>query len=483
MLYYDNFLELFYFSNQYPAFITIKWNITVIGLIITMLIVPILIYNLFNRAVRYRSNYFDALTKLPNRRFFEKKIKKTDVPQCLAIWHMHNFEHVNRERDYQFGDKVITQLSKLLKTFETPEIVLYRLDGHRFAFHSNHLDGVNHLHGIMEKVAESLQKPFVIEGYEIYLPAVCAISKAYDLDETINMYTNALAVLNFPSIEYNYEIIHYDSAIHTYVFELEIEEDVIQAIKNEELFIVYQPKVNGITNAVVGVETLLRWNHPTHGFLSPAIFIPILERNNRIVHVTDWIIERVCQQIADWKRDGITFKQVAINIPGQYVTSPLLLDVLKSTLRKYRVEPHEIELEITETSFVENIENAIQAVSTFRKEGFSVALDDFGTGVSSLSYLKKMPISTLKIDKSFIDGIPESKKDSSIMQAIIDLGHSLNLAIIFEGVETEEQVKFLTTTCEKPIIQGYYFARPMKANELVQWHKEFCPTLNKSVWY
>ncbi|MEI4769880.1 bifunctional diguanylate cyclase/phosphodiesterase [Psychrobacillus sp. FJAT-51614] len=474
MLYNDKISDLFYFYNQYSILITINWKVQVAGQIILVLMGSILIYSLLNMRVKHRANYYDALTKLPNRRFFEKKIKKTDVPQCLAIWHMHNFEHVNRERDYQFGDKVITQLTALLKEFETTEIKLYRLDGHRFAFHSNHLDGVNHLHRTMEKVAENLQKPFVIEGYEMYLPAVCAISKAYDLDETINIFTNAIAVLNFPSIEYNYEIIHYDSAIHTYVFELEIEEDVIQAIKNEELFIVYQPKVNGITNAVVGVETLLRWNHPTHGFLSPAIFIPILERNNRIVHVTDWIIERVCQQIADWKRDGITFKQVAINIPGQYVTSSLLLDVLKRNLRKYKLEPLELELEITETSFVENMENAIKAVSTLRKEGFSVALDDFGTGVSSLSYLKKMPISTMKIDKSFIDGIPESKKDSSIMKAIIDLGHSLNLAIVFEGVETEEQVKFLTTTCEKPIIQGYYFARPMKANELVQWQKEFC---------
>jgi EAL domain-containing protein (putative c-di-GMP-specific phosphodiesterase class I) len=244
-------------------------------------------------------------------------------------------------------------------------------------------------------------------------------------------------------------------------------------MEKEELFLVYQPKVNVITNKVIGVETLLRWDHPAYGFLSPGVFIPILEENNRMIEVTNWVIEKVCRQMSIWRKEGISFQQVAINIPGQYVTSNLLLDVLKSKLNKYKLEPNLLELEITETSFVKNIEEAMRAVSTFRQEGFSVALDDFGTGVSSLSYLKKMPISTLKIDKSFIDDVPQSEKDSSIIQAIIALGESLDLAIVFEGVETKRQVDFLATTCENPIIQGYYFAKPMKADELFEWNKEF----------
>ncbi|WP_391206564.1 EAL domain-containing protein [Psychrobacillus sp. L4] len=452
-------------------------DIDLLGVIVTigmtLLLSFLLLSNLMDKYIEYRASYYDPLTKLPNRRLFEQKIKKTEFPQSLAIWHLHGLEHVNREYDYQFGDKVIQQLSLRFRALVPSVMELYRIDGHRFAFLTHHIDGMDYLQKEMEEVAEYLRKPLIVEDYEVNITAVCAISRANNIEETANIYTNALAVLNYSSIEFDYEIIQYDSTIHTYAFGLEIVEDIGRAMEQEEFFLVYQPKVNVVTNKVAGVETLLRWNHPTYGFLSPEVFIPILEENNRMVVVTDWIIEKVCKQIADWRNDEVFFQQVAINIPGQYVTSSRLLEVLKRKLNKYKLESSLLELEITETSFVKNIEEAIKAVNTFRQEGFSVALDDFGTGVSSLSYLKKMPISTLKIDKSFIDDVPHSGKDSSIIQAIIALGESLDLTIVFEGVETKEQVEFLATTCENPIIQGYYFAKPMKVDELVQWSKAF----------
>ena len=243
-------------------------------------------------------------------------------------------------------------------------------------------------------------------------------------------------------------------------------------MKEEELFLVYQPKVCLSPKETVGLEALLRWNHPKYGFLSPAVFVPILEEYDRMVKVTDWIIDRVCQQIANWKLENISFKQVAINIPGEYVTSPLLLKLLTQKINEYGLEPSQIELEITENSFVKNMEEAMRAVAVFRKEGFSVALDDFGTGVSSLSYLKQMQISTLKIDKSFIDDVPISPKDSAIIQAIVTLGESLNLTVVIEGVETKKQVNFLRKASKNPIFQGYYFAKPMQPYDLIKWCRE-----------
>jgi EAL domain-containing protein (putative c-di-GMP-specific phosphodiesterase class I)/NO-binding membrane sensor protein with MHYT domain len=469
----------YYLPNNYSPspgnFQIINMDLLVVIVTIGMvfLLIFLLLSSLMDKYIEYRASYYDALTKLPNRRLFEQKIKKTEFPQSLAIWHLHDLELVNREFDYQFGDKVIQLLSLQLKTLVPSMTELYRIDGHRFAFLTHHIDGVNYLTIAMENVAKYLSKPLKIDNSEVNIPAVCAISRANNLEESMDIFTKAQAVLNHSSIEYKYEIIHYDSTIHTYAFGLEIVEDIGQAMEEEELFLVYQPKVNIITNKVIGVETLLRWEHPAYGFLSPGVFIPILEENNRMIEVTNWVIEKVCRQISMWRKEGISFSQVAINIPGQYVTSNHLLDVLRSKLNKYKLEPNLLELEITETSFVKNIEEAMRAVSTFRQEGFSVALDDFGTGVSSLSYLKKMPISTLKIDKSFIDDVPHSKKDSSIIQAIIALGESLDLAIVFEGVETKRQVDFLATTCENPIIQGYYFAKPMKADELVEWNNTF----------
>lgn len=290
----------------------------------------LLLTSIIDRYVRYRTNYYDSLTILPNRRQFEKVLENASAQQTLAIWHVHDLEKINRENGYLFGDKVIKHVSHLLMSLTPSMTELYRIEGNRFAFFKRNLEG-----------------------------------------------------------------------------------------------------------------------------------------NDRMLDVTDWIIEQTCLQISRWRKKEISFGQVAINIPGQYVTSSRLLQVLKKTLYKYDFEPNMIELEIKETSFVKNIEEAMRAVSVLRHEGFSVALDDFGTGVSSLSYLKKIPISTLKIGKSFVDVVPLSEKYSSIIQAIIALGNSLNLSIVFEGVEAEEQPKFLASTCDQPIIQGCYFAKPMMPQELI----------------
>lgn len=442
-----------------------------IGMII--LLGALILSTFVDKYIERRAIYYDLLTRLPNRRLFELELKKPRFPMILAIWHLHDLDQVNTDNDYQFGDEVIQYVASILKSITPPKTVLYRIEGHRFAFLAHDLVDVENFQIAMEKVAEILSKHLIVHEKEVYLEAVCTVSKAYNYEELSNIYINALAVLNHRSTQFHHEIIHYDSAIHTYIFDREISESVIRAIKEKEFYLVYQPKVNGKTNEITGVETLLRWDHPTHGFISPAVFIPILEEYDRMVIVTDWIIDQVCMQISNWRKGGIPFQKVAINIPGQYVTSSRLLEKLKRAVTEYNLEPEQLELEITETSFVKNIKEAIRAVSVFRQEGFSVALDDFGTGVSSLSYLKQMPISTLKIDKSFIDEIPHSKKDSSIIQAIIRLGESLDLTIVFEGVEFKEQVEFIASTCENPIIQGYYFAKPMKTDELWEWYHSF----------
>ncbi|QFF98464.1 EAL domain-containing protein [Psychrobacillus glaciei] len=438
-----------------------------------MLLGSLLISSLVDRYVEFRANYYDVLTKLPNRRLFEQKLKRAAFPENLAIIHIHNLEYINREYDYQFGDEIIQRLAAILKSLTPPSTDLYRIEGNRFALLTRDKVGEKLFQEGLLQIAEALQQPHTVHKQEILIPTLCAVSTASNEKEAATIYSNALAVLNFPSIQFNHEVVYYNPTIHTYTFEREIAESVVHAMNEGELFLVYQPKIGVNTNEVIGVETLIRWNHSTYGLLSPAVFIPILEENDRMIDLTDWIIEQVCQQISVWHSMDISFGQVAINIPGQYVTAPRLLQVLKRTLHNYNLVPQQLELEITETSFVKNIEEAMRAVSTFRQEGFSVALDDFGTGVSSLSYLKQMPISTLKIDKSFVDGIPESSKDSSIIQAIIALGSSLNLSIVFEGVETKEQVEFLASICKEPIIQGYYFSKPLKTDELFNWYQVF----------
>lgn len=433
----------------------------------------LLLSSLLDRYVKYRTNHYDMLTRLPNRRQFERKLSQSQVKQTLAIWHLHDLERVNRENGYLFGDEVLQYLAESMIALTPPQSDLYRIEGNRFAFLARGTESETVFYAAMEKIAETLSQPFVFQNKEIRIQAVCAWLPASQQNESSNIYSNVLAVLNSPSLQYKLDIIQYDPVLHTYTFEREIANDVERAMAEDELYLVYQPKINGKTYEMVGVETLLRWQHPIYGMLSPGVFIPILEEKNRMLDVTDWVIERACRQLAEWEREGRPVGQAAINIPGQYITSSRLLKVLKRAVTDYNLEPQQLELEITETSFVKTIEEAIRAVGVFRQEGFSVALDDFGTGVSSLSYLKQIPISTLKIDKSFVDGVPASTKDSSIIQAIIALGSSLDLSIVFEGVETAEQAQFLAFTCEQPIIQGYYFAKPMIASELIEWHQNF----------
>ena len=441
----------------------------IVGLGMAILLGVLLLSSLIDRYIEYRANYYDALTQLPNRRLFEKKLQS---PKVLAIWHIHDLESINREYGYTFGDEVIRRLVQIFKSISPSKVELYRIEGNRIALLARDGESAKQSLDALKGIAGIFRQPILIKDQEILLYGVCAISQIEHNDNGTNIYTNALAVLNYPSITYNHDIIFYDSNVHTYTFELEIATDINRAMREDELFLVFQPKFYSNPQYIAGLETLLRWNHPKYGLLSPVVFIPILEKYDRMVKVTDWIIERVCQQIAYWKKENISFKQVAINIPGEYVTSPLLLNVLTQKLHEYALEASQIELEITENSFVKNMEEAMRAVRALREEGFSVALDDFGTGVSSLSYLKQMPISTLKIDKSFIDDVPISAKDSAIIQAIITLGESLDLSVVIEGVETKEQVNFLMNTSKNPIFQGYYFAKPMEPHNLATWYRE-----------
>lgn len=446
--------------------------VLIIGVIV--LIGFLIISSLIDKYIKYYTQFYDTLTKLPNRRLFEKDLKSSVSKRTLAIWHLHNLESINQNHGFLFGDQVIQHIAGVLSSIKPPNVQLYRIEGHRFAFLMDDANSTHALHQAMLEVSAILRGPLTIrQKRDVIVPAVCAWQESTDSKNLKNILTDVLAILKHPELQFNHQIVHFDPAIHTHTFEQELLYDVDRAMNDNEFFLVYQPKVNGKTFEVVGVEALLRWQHPTYGFLSPATFIPILEENHKILTVTDWVINEVSRQINQWKDEGYDVKHVAVNIPGSYVTSPRLLKALKKAITTYKLEPHQFYLEITETSFVQSIDEAIKAVTILRNEGFQVSLDDFGTGVSSLSYLKKIPISTLKIDKSFVDEIPGSDKDSSIIQAIISLATSLHLRIVFEGVETEEQVQFLTRTCDNPIIQGYHFAKPMRPSELKGWNKQF----------
>ncbi|MEL3972133.1 EAL domain-containing protein [Rossellomorea oryzaecorticis] len=427
--------------------------------------------SLLDRYVDYRLHHFDALTLLPNQRQFEQDLKASKTAGSLAIIHLHDLEKWISGYGYTFGDRVIKAVGEIIADLKAGTSKVYRIEGNRFAIYHSEEHEFEKLKASMEKVLSELKKPLLIDNYRIVIEMVCSLSHSNN-KEAKQLFSNTMAVLQHSSTTYQHQIIEYDPDIHTYSFERQIVQDINRAIDSNELFMVYQPKVWPGTGDVTGVEALLRWNHPVQGMISPGVFIPVLEKSGKIFEVTDWVIENVCRQVSLWLEEGVAFKQVSINIPGPYVTSSRLLNVLNDNLMKYQLDSRFIELEITETSVIHDIDNAITAVGRFRDMGLSVALDDFGTGLSSLSYLRKIPITTIKIDKSFVDGVPLSEKDSALLRAIITLCTSLKLKVVIEGVETQEQIDFITSMVETPYIQGYYFSPPLPEGEFTDWLNE-----------
>ena len=446
--------------------------VVIAALVILFIIIGLT--RILERFVDYRLNYYDALTLFPNQRQFEKDTNHLKNTGSLAILQIQDLEKWINQYGYVFGDKVIKSVGEVIEnSSKSQSFKLYRIEGNRFAVYALNDQRYEKLKAFMESIIDKLKSPIQIEDYPIIVDTVCAITTSKEKESVLELLANNLAVLHYPSSNYVQNVIEFNPKIHTYNMDRQIVEDLEKAMVNNELFLVYQPKVQSHSRKVSGLEALVRWKHPQNGMIPPGVFIPIVEAaGNKVFDLTDWIIEHVCLQISNWLQEGIEFEQVSINIPGSYITSTRLYETINSNLEKYKVDSSYIELEITETSVVYDIKHAITAINRFREIGLSVALDDFGTGLSSLSYLKKMPISTIKIDKSFVDGISNSEKDSAVLKSIITLSNSLNLKIVIEGVETEEQYNFIYSMEEAPLIQGYYFSRPLTSEEFIKWAKE-----------
>ena len=441
----------------------------IIGLVV--LICFLMYSNASDIYVEYRREYFNAVTNLPNLSMLIRKNSKSEYAQ-MALWGLSDLTDV-LDRGEATSDMFFNKLTHIFYRNKTSNTDIYHVASDKFIIATRRTD--DQFEKEMSALGKTLQHPIEVNGEAFVVSALCALALNEHKTPTMTVYEAAENVFKSSAVFFNYQVITYNPDIHHTNFEEEIKHGISQAMKEQELFLVYQPKILPHSNEVKGFEALLRWNHPRHGFLSPAIFIPILENTGLMQTVTDWIIDQVCQQIKEWKQAKIPFEHISINIPGNYVTSANLVTVLDQAVNEYRLNPAEIELEITETSFVKNLLEAMRAVDSFREKGYSVALDDFGTGLSSLSYLKQMNISTLKIDKSFVDDVPSSEKDASILQAIIALGESLHLKIVFEGVETKEQGIFIEQHCINPIIQGYYYSKPLACAEVLERYQQLQP--------
>ncbi|MGB5651625.1 MAG: bifunctional diguanylate cyclase/phosphodiesterase, partial [Sedimenticolaceae bacterium] len=320
---------------------------------------------------------------------------------------------------------------------------------------------------VAQKLLDSLHEPFDIQGHQLYVTASIGISLYPDDGETVDELVRNSDAAMYRAKEKGKNSYHFYTSDLTAVAResLRLESSLRLALHRGEFTLHYQPKWNTRTGSVTGVEALLRWQHPERGLLGPGAFLNALEDCGLIRQVGKWILQTACQQARTWQEQGLAAIQMSVNLSGQQIVEGELLQTVNDALEESRLDARYLELELTEGFIMQQPEEAIVLLNSLRELGISIAIDDFGTGYSSLSYLKQLPVQKLKIDRSFVRDIPADPDDMAITRAIVALGHTLQMSIVAEGVETEEQLAFLLDEgCEEA--QGYLFSMPLPAEEL-----------------
>lgn len=320
---------------------------------------------------------------------------------------------------------------------------------------------------------DDLEAPFALEQQEVRLRATIGITLfPEDGDSTEKLLQKAEQTMTLAKSRsrnrYQFYIASVDSEMRR---RRELEKDLREALKRNELQLVYQPQVDYRDHRVVGVEALLRWQHPQHGFVPPDLFIPLAEQNGSIIPIGEWVLDQACHQLRDWHDQGFNELRMAVNLSTVQLHHTELPRVVNNLLQVYRLPPRSLELEVTETGLMEDISTAAQHLLSLRRSGALIAIDDFGTGYSSLSYLKSLPLDKIKIDKSFVQDVLEDEDDATIVRAIIQLARSLGMQVIAEGVETPEQESYIIAQgCNEG--QGYLYSKPLPARELTGYLKQ-----------
>lgn len=326
---------------------------------------------------------------------------------------------------------------------------------------------------LAQSILDGLEAPFEIDQHEVRLRATIGITLfPEDGETTEKLLQKAEQTMTLAKTRsrnrYQFYIASVDSEMRR---RRELEKDLRDALQRHELHLVYQPQVDYRDHRVVGVEALLRWQHPLHGFVPPDLFIPLAEQNGSIFSIGEWVLDQACRQLREWHDQGFDDLRMAVNLSTVQLHHNALPRVVSNLLQVYRLPARSLELEVTETGLMEDISTAAQHLLSLRRAGALIAIDDFGTGYSSLSYLKSLPLDKIKIDKSFVQDLLQDEDDATIVRAIIQLGKSLGMQVIAEGVETAEQEAYIIAEgCNEG--QGYLYSKPLPARELTQYLKQ-----------
>ncbi len=421
-------------------------------------------------------NTNDPLTNLPNRisfqQYLQESISYAQVNHCslaLAFIDIDDFNIVNNSLGHKIGDVLFKAIAERLRRHASPCDPLARMQGDQFGLIL--MQPPEHLKHTVQEILEVLSKPYSIFGHEIFITACLGIT-IYPQDhfEAANLIKNADMALYYAKSQGRNNYKFYSSNLNLRLSEqMAIENSLRRAIDRKEFRLYYQPIVNALTQKIIGIEALMRWQHPDLGIVLPEKFIPLAETTGMISQLTEWVLEQACRQLKLWHSLEPQFSElyIAVNLSAYNFKHDNLFAMISGVITSVDIPYSQVELEITEGIVMKNTSPTIEVLSALRKLGIKIAIDDFGVGYSSLSYLKHLPVDKLKIDKCFVQDILVDKHDAVITGAIIELAHSLNLIVIAEGVETIEQAKFLQERqCE--LMQGFLFSPPLPAEQLTQ---------------
>jgi diguanylate cyclase (GGDEF)-like protein len=423
--------------------------------------------------------YHDGLTDLPNRVLFEDRCS-----QALAIAQRNQnlvaamlvsidrFKKVTESLGHAAGDAVLTQAAARLQSCVTNGDTVARMEGDEFALLLTQVAKTGDLAEVARTISEVFRAPFHLGGQEVYVTTSTGISLfPFNGEDSSTILRNAEAALYRAKKQggNNYQFYAADMNARA-VKRLALETSMRRAIENDEFITYYQPVVNLASETIIGFEALVRWQHPELGLLPPAKFIGLAEDTGLILDIDKFVMRAGCLQTRAWQDQGLGRLRLAANISARHFQEDDFLDRLMEIIGQTGLDPSCLELELTETSIMENTESAVELLTEIRKLGVTVAIDDFGTGYSSLSYLKRLPIDTVKLDRSFVKGATTDRDDAALVMAIVTLAHNLELRVIAEGVETEEQAMFLRQLrCDEA--QGFLFGKPMPAEVFERFHQ------------
>lgn len=434
----------------------------------------------------YHQAYHDMLTGLPNRLLFKDHLilgmaqaKRNRRKLAVMFLDLDRFKIINDTMGHVVGDQLLQSVAMRLAKCVREGDTLARQGGDEFTLLLPQIDDPKDAANAASKLLETLNRPFRVGGQDHYFSASIGIAIYPDDGDTVDALVKNADIAMYHVKELGRNNFAFFSNAKTAVFShrMSLENDLRRAIANHEFELYYQPQINTHEGKIVGMEALIRWNHPERGMLAPNEFIPLAEETGLINMIGEWVLNTACNQAQEWKNDGLSFNRIAVNISACQIEQADFVEKIKFALDMSGLESGSLDLEITESAMMKDVDDSRDKLRQIAELGVQISIDDFGTGYSSLAYLKDLPIHTLKIDQSFIRDLTEDITENSIVSAMIQIARGLKLRLLAEGVETALQLEFLRkNNCEE--CQGYYFSQPVPAHDatdLLAKRKSFYP--------